>query len=109
MELYSLTIHTLKQMLTKREVSAAEVTRSVLDRIDAVESKVGAYITLVRDKALQEAEAADRLLSQGQGGELCGIPIAIKDVLCTKGIRTTAGSKILEPFIPPYNATVEEK
>ena len=109
MELYSHTIHALKEMLANNEVSAVEITRSVFERIDAVESKVGAYITLDRDQALQDAEDADRLLAKGQGGDLCGIPLSIKDVLCTKGLRTTAGSKILEPFVPPYNATVVEK
>ena len=96
-------------MLAAGKVSAVDITRSVLDRIDAAESKVGAYITLDREGALKQAEAADRLLAQGQGGELCGIPLSIKDVLCTEGLRTTAGSKILEPFIPPYDATVVAK
>ena len=109
MELHLHTIHALKEMLAAGKVSAVDITRSVLDRIDAAESKVGAYITLDREGALKQAEAADRLLAQGQGGELCGIPLSIKDVLCTEGLRTTAGSKILEPFIPPYDATVVAK
>lgn len=109
MELYSLTIHELKDLLAKREVSAVEITNAVLGRIDTVENKVGAYITLDEGQARAQAEAADTLLKEGKGGNLCGIPISIKDVLCTKGLRTTCGSKILEPFIPPYNATVVEK
>ncbi|MEA2085016.1 MAG: Asp-tRNA(Asn)/Glu-tRNA(Gln) amidotransferase subunit GatA [Thermodesulfobacteriota bacterium] len=109
MELYSLSIHELKDILAGRKASAVEVTRSVLDRIDKVEDKINAYITVNRDNALKQAEESDRLLSENNGGPLCGIPVSLKDVLCTKGIRTTAGSNILEPFIPPYNATVVEK
>ena len=109
MELHALTIHALQDLLSSGEISSLELTRSVLDRIDAVESKVNAYITLDRNGALAQAEAADAKRKRGEGGSLCGIPLSIKDVLCTKGLRTTAGSKILEPFIPPYDATVVEK
>ena len=109
MELHALTIHALQDLLAKGEISSLELTRSVLDRIDAVEDKVSAYITLDRNGALAQAEGADAKRKKGEGGSLCGIPLSIKDVLCTKGLRTTAGSKILEPFIPPYDATVVEK
>ena len=109
MELHALTIHALQDLLAKGEISSLELTRSVLARIDAVEDKVNAYITLDRNNALAQAEAADGQRKRGEGGSLCGIPLSIKDVLCTKGLRTTAGSKILEPFIPPYDATVIEK
>ncbi len=105
MSLNSLTIHELQDMLVKREVSAVEVTRSVLDRIEAVEENVNAYITLEPEAALKQAAAADELLKTGSGGVLCGIPLSIKDVLCTKGMRTTCGSRILENFVPPYDAT----
>ena len=109
MELHAFTIHALQDLLAKGEISSLELTRSVLARIDAVEPKVNAYITLDRNGALAQAEAADEQRKRGEGGSLCGIPLSIKDVLCTKGLRTTAGSKILEPFIPPYDATVVEK
>jgi len=109
MELYASSIHELKSRLDSREVSAVEVTRAVLDRIDRVEEKVAAYITIDRDQALLQAEAADRQLADGTGGALCGIPVSVKDVLCTKGLRTTCGSRFLEPFVPPYDATVVEK
>lgn len=109
MSLSNLTIHELQDMLAKGQVSAVEVTRAVLDRIEAVEETVNAYITLEPEKALQQAAAADELLKEGSGGPLCGIPISIKDVLCTKGIRTTCGSRILENFVPPYDATTVEK
>jgi len=109
MSLNSLTIHELQDMLAKREVSAVEVTRSVLDRIEAVEENVNAYITLEPEAALEQAAAADELLKTGSGGMLCGIPLSIKDVLCTKGMRTTCGSRILENFVPPYDATTVVK
>jgi len=109
MELNALTIHRLREMLASGEVSSVDITRSVLARIDQVEEKVGAYITLDRDNALAQAAEADRLRAEGAAGELHGIPIALKDVVCTEGLRTTCGSKILENFVPPYDATLVER
>ncbi len=109
MELQELTIHELRDKLASGETTSVEITRNVFTRIDAVEDKVTAFITQDRDGALAQAEAADAKRKEGEVGPLCGIPLAIKDVLCTKGVRTTAGSKILEPFVPPYDATVVEK
>jgi aspartyl-tRNA(Asn)/glutamyl-tRNA(Gln) amidotransferase subunit A len=106
MELNGLTIHKLSEMLAGGEVSSVDITSSVLDRIDQVEEKVGAYITLDRDGALTQAAEADRLRTEGATGELLGIPIALKDVLCTEGLRTTCGSKILDSFVPPYDASI---
>jgi aspartyl-tRNA(Asn)/glutamyl-tRNA(Gln) amidotransferase subunit A len=106
MELNALTIHRLREMLAKGEVSSVDITRSVLERIDQVEEKVGAYITLDRDNALSQAGEADRLMAEGATGDLLGIPIALKDVLCTEGLRTTCGSKILDSFVPPYDASI---
>ena len=105
MALHALTIHELQEMLAKGQVSAVEVTRDVLGRIEKVEDKVKAYISLNSELALQQAEAADKKLKEGTGGPLCGIPVSIKDVLCTDGIRTTCGSRILENYVPPYDAT----
>ncbi|MBW2465887.1 MAG: Asp-tRNA(Asn)/Glu-tRNA(Gln) amidotransferase subunit GatA [Deltaproteobacteria bacterium] len=105
MSLNSLTIHKLQEMLAQGKVSAVEVTRDVLGRIENIEDKVQAYITYDPELALQQAEAADKKLKNGTGGSLCGIPVSIKDVLCTEGIRTTCGSRILENFVPPYDAT----
>jgi aspartyl-tRNA(Asn)/glutamyl-tRNA(Gln) amidotransferase subunit A len=109
MSLFGLTIHELQEMLAKQQVSAVELTRDVLDRIERVEDKVKAYITLDPKGAIRQAEAADRALRDGTGGALCGIPLSIKDVLCTAGMRTTCGSRILENFVPPYDATAIEK
>jgi len=96
-------------MLARRQVSAVELTRDVLQRIEKVEDKVRAYITLDPEGAIKQAEAADKELKEGTGGALCGIPLSIKDVLCTDGMRTTCGSRILENFVPPYDATSIEK
>ena len=109
MELNKYTIHELHDKLAAREINAVELTEAVFSRIAAVDDQVNAYLTLNEDEALAQAAAADRLLEQKKGGPLCGIPLAIKDVMCTRGLRTTAGSKILESFIPPYDATVIEK
>ena len=92
-------------MLASRKISAVELTKDVLDRIEKVEDKVKAYITLDPEGALKQAEAADKQIKEGKGGALCGIPLSIKDVLCTEGMRTTCGSRILENFLPPYDAT----
>ena len=73
-----------------------------------MEGKVHAYISLMREDAIKRAAAADKQIQDGTGGELCGIPIALKDILCTEGFKTTCGSRILHNFIPPYNATVVE-
>ena len=105
MSLNRLTIHELQEMLAEGQVSAVELTRDVLDRIEKVEDKVKAYITLDPEGAMSQAEAADKKRKAGTGGALCGIPLSIKDVLCTNGMRTTCGSRILENFVPPYDAT----
>ena len=105
MSLSRLTIHELREMLVKRQVSAVDLTKDVLDRIEKVEDKVRAYISLDPEGALSQAEAADKKLKEGTGGALCGIPLSIKDVLCTKGMQTTCGSRILKNFVPPYDAT----
>jgi aspartyl-tRNA(Asn)/glutamyl-tRNA(Gln) amidotransferase subunit A len=109
MPLYELTIHEIQDKLRAGQTTSAEVTASVFGRIDAVEKDVHAYITLMRDTAFAEAEAADEKIRRGEGGALTGIPIALKDIYCTKGVRTTCGSRILANFVPPYDATVVEK
>ncbi len=107
MHLYHLTIHAAAEKLHKRELSSHELTQAVLDHIQATDDRIHSYLTVSREAALKQAEAADRQLSQGTApSPLCGVPIALKDVILTQGIRSTAGSKILEQFIPPYDATV---
>ncbi len=109
MDLYSQTIETLRNLLAHKKVSAVEVLQSVFGRLDEVGGTIQAYITVDRQGAMQQAEAADVKLAKGEGGLLCGIPVSLKDLLCTKGMRTTCGSRILESFIPPYDATVVER
>jgi aspartyl-tRNA(Asn)/glutamyl-tRNA(Gln) amidotransferase subunit A len=109
MDLCRLTIHKAHELLVKGEITSVELSSAVFDRIEEVEDGVGAYITLVRERAMNEAENADKIIQKGEGGPLTGIPLAIKDVLCTEGIPTTCGSKMLENFIPPYNSSVVDK
>ncbi|MCD6198407.1 MAG: Asp-tRNA(Asn)/Glu-tRNA(Gln) amidotransferase subunit GatA [Deltaproteobacteria bacterium] len=108
--LIDLSIYELHDILSKREASAVEITKAYLDRIGEVDPKIRAYLTVTADKAVAQAEEADRRLKKADNvTPLTGIPLGIKDVICTRGVRTTCGSKILENFIPPYNATVMEK
>ena len=109
MELYQLTLHEAQKLLAKGETTAVDLTSSIFNRIEQVEEKVSAYVTLERDRAMAAAKAADEVIRQGRGGPLTGIPLALKDVLCTEGVKTTCGSKILADFIPPYSSAVAEK
>ena len=109
MKLHELTIQKAHTLLKNKEISSKELTRAVLDRIAAVEKDVDAYITIADDTAMAQADRADRAIAEGRMSPLTGIPLAIKDLMCTKGLRTTCASKILENFVPPYDATVIEK
>ncbi len=109
MELYKQTAHQLHEMLLGKEITSRDIVDSVLKRIREVESRVHAYITPTPEQALEQAAAADTRIQKGEYGPLTGIPLAIKDVICTRGVRTTCGSNILNNFIPPYDATVVEK
>ena len=106
MELHTLTLHEALHMLKAGETTSVALTQAILSRIDVVEPKVQAYLSLDREGALRQAEQADLLRRDGQAGGLCGIPVAVKDVLCTKTMPTTCGSKMLEHFVAPYEATV---
>jgi aspartyl-tRNA(Asn)/glutamyl-tRNA(Gln) amidotransferase subunit A len=109
MDLHTLTMHELHDLLDKREVSSREITEAFYRRIEALDNRVHAYLTLTRELALEQADQADHQRRRGESGPLLGIPLAIKDVICTKGVRTTCGSKILRNFVPPYDATVMER
>jgi aspartyl-tRNA(Asn)/glutamyl-tRNA(Gln) amidotransferase subunit A len=108
-ELCSLGIGELRAMIERREVSPREVVDSVFKRIDSVEERVKAYVTLTRNEAVAAAEQAGEEIAQGGGRTLSGIPIAVKDNMCTKGIRTTCSSGMLENFVPPYESTVTSR
>jgi len=96
-------------LLRNREISSIELTKAVLERSAQVEKKVRALVTITEELALSQAEEADKRISNGDFTPLTGIPALVKDNMCTKGIRTTCSSKMLENFIPPYDATVVEK
>ncbi len=104
MELYELTVHELMEKLEKNEITSEDIIKSYSKRIDEKEKDVQAFVTVTADEALKQAESVDRTKSK-----LAGIPIGIKDNMCTKGVKTTCSSKMLENFVAPYNATVVEK
>jgi len=114
LKLHELTIHEAQELLRKGEISAVELTQAVIDRIVEVDNQVKAYLTVTPESALDQAqEADDRIVAWRKNpanplDPLTGIPLAIKDVICTAGVPTTCGSRILENFIPPYDATVIE-
>ena len=109
MEIFDLSIEELHEKLRNREISSVEATQVFLERIENVEPKVGSFITVTTEKALSDAENADKRISSGDCQLLTGIPLALKDIFLTEGIRTTCGSRILQNFIPPYSATAYEK
>jgi aspartyl-tRNA(Asn)/glutamyl-tRNA(Gln) amidotransferase subunit A len=102
------TLKQLKDALHSKAVSSVELTQNFLDRIEQFDKECNTFITVCKQTALEQAQAADKLLQSGQGSDLTGIPIAQKDIFCTKDILTTCGSKMLSNFIAPYNATVVE-
>jgi aspartyl-tRNA(Asn)/glutamyl-tRNA(Gln) amidotransferase subunit A len=109
MELYELTIHELRRLLDRGEASAAEVTSALFERIRKLEPKVASYISLSEEIAMEQARTWDLRGYQDTAAVLAGVPLALKDVICTKGIRTTCGSKILANFVPPFDGTVAAK
>lgn len=109
MELFKLTAHELTTKIINKEVTSKEITENIFKRIEAVEPKVKAYVTLLKEEALQQAVAVDAKIAAGEKvGALAGIPIAIKDNMNIKGIKTTCSSKILHNFVSPFDATIIE-
>ncbi|WP_405723852.1 Asp-tRNA(Asn)/Glu-tRNA(Gln) amidotransferase subunit GatA [Anaerovibrio slackiae] len=110
MKLFEQPAHVLHDMLVNKEITSLELTQAVLARIDEVEGDVQAYLTVTRDEALAQAKAVDEKIARGEEiAFLEGIPGAIKDNICTKGVKTTCASRILQKFVPPYDATVVQK
>lgn len=111
MKLHELTAYQARTLLRAGEISSLELTRALLDRTDRLDRDVRAYLTVFREQALADAERADRKRrEEGDGAfPLLGLPVAVKDVICVSGAPTTCGSRILEGFRPPYNATVVRK
>ncbi|MGE5588780.1 MAG: Asp-tRNA(Asn)/Glu-tRNA(Gln) amidotransferase subunit GatA [Clostridia bacterium] len=109
MKVYELTAHELRDKIQQREVGVEEVVRASLDRIAEVDGAVRAYVTVAREQALAKARLADERLARGEPPRpLEGIPVALKDNMCTRGIETTCSSRILKGFVPPYDAAVVE-
>lgn len=106
MELTSFTLTELRAALRQGETTSVAATQAILDRITAVDNEIKSYITICDELALVQAEEADRRLAKGEQSPLLGVPVAVKDIICTRGVETTAGSKILEGFVPPYDAFV---
>ena len=104
-----LTAHRARELLDTGEVSSVELTRAVLDRIDRLDGTVKAFVTVTEDVALEQARRADRRIAEGDAAPLTGIPMQLKDNMCTSGIPTTCSSRMLESFVPPYDATVTRR
>ncbi len=107
--MHNKTIAELSAGLKAGEFSSEELTRSYLERIERLDGQINSYITVTPELALAQAQAADRAIAAGSAGALTGVPIAHKDIFCTDGVRTSCGSKMLDPFIAPYDATVVER
>lgn len=109
MNLHELTLQQAREKLDGKEISSMDLVDALIDRIDHLDGEIGAFITVDRDGARKDAIEADRRLAAGERLPLLGIPLALKDLLCTKGMKTTCASKILENFVPEYDGTVVSK
>ena len=109
MSLHTKNLTELSDELKNKNVSSVELTQHFLDRVEKFDNDLNSFVTLTKEHALAQAKAADKLLAKGEGKALTGIPIGQKDIFCTEGIKTSCGSKMLDNFISPYNATVVEK
>ena len=109
MNITELTVHELQEKLASKEITIPEITKAYADRIAEKENDVQAFVTILTDEAIKQAEEIEKKVQNGElKSNFAGIPIGIKDNICTKGVKTTCGSKILGNFISPYNATVIE-
>lgn len=109
MDISSMKLRDMRKALDSKDISSSELTKAYLENIKKYDDKLECYITVTEEKALAQAEKAQVVIDSGKAQALTGIPLAVKDNICTEGVKTTCSSKILENFIPPYNATVMEK
>ena len=108
-DLVRLTAHEARNLLDRREVTAVELAEAVLSHIGRVEDRVGAFVTVTGETAIEQARRADERIGRGSAGALTGVPVQLKDNLCTRGIATTCSSRMLERFVPPYDATATRR
>ena len=108
-DVVGLTLHEARGLLDRGEISSVELTQAVLDRIEDVEDRVRAFVTVTQDTALAQARDADARIAAGDAAALTGIPVQLKDNMCTRGIATTCSSRMLEHFVPMYDATVARR
>ena len=110
MEITQLTVHELKEKLSNKELTISEITKAYIDRINEKEKDIGAFVTVLEENSMKKAKDIEKKVNSGEiKGDLAGIPIGVKDNICTKGVHTTCSSKMLENFVSPYDATVMEK
>ena len=110
MDITELTVHELQEKIKSKKLTITEITKAYVDRMNEKEKDVQAFITELKDEALKQSEEIQNRIDNGEKlGDLAGIPIGIKDIICTKGIKTTCASKMLENFVAPYDATVMNK
>ena len=110
MEITDLTVHELQEKLKNKELTITDITKAYVDRINDKEKDIQAFVTTLTDEALEKAKDVQEKIERGEvTGDFAGIPIGIKDNMCTKGVKTTCSSKMLENFVSPYDATVVEK
>ena len=110
MDITELTVHELQEKLKSKELTSYDITKAYVDRMNEKEKDVQAFVTTLGEEALEQAKKVDEEINKGEAnGEFAGIPIGIKDNICTKGVKTTCSSRMLENFVSPYDATVVEK
>ena len=107
--LTSLTIREARELLDSKQVTSVELTESHLQRIDKIEHNVQSFTSVIPERSLAQAAEADKIIGRGEQNSLTGIPMQLKDNICTAGITTTCSSKMLEDFVPPYDSYVSEK